>query len=73
MMTNQEEEEFRWAYSLVRTDIPEAQPLQFFDRVATARAAAKELAKQYPELTFGVFARGDQLYMGDPAIHENVH
>jgi hypothetical protein len=72
-MTEQQAEEFAWSYSLVRTDIPNAPPLQLFTRLHEARRAAHQLMEAYPEITFGIFHRGDQLFLGDPAIHEFLH
>jgi hypothetical protein len=72
-MTVEKEEEFRWAYSICRIDLKDSPPLQYFDRMATAKAAMAILEDLYPDIPLGVFVRGDQLYMGHPEIHENVH
>ena len=72
-MTEQEQEQFVWAYQLVRIDIPDAPPIQYFTRLADARRVAAEMRAAYPEIPLQVFHRGDQLWMGDPAIHEQLH
>jgi hypothetical protein len=72
-MTPEQQEEFRWAYSISRVDIPNAAPIQFFDRVSTAKEYLNLLQDTYPGIPFGIFARGDQLYLGYPEIHENIH
>jgi hypothetical protein len=72
-MTPEEQETFEWAYSICRTDQRDALPVQFFQRVAHAKSYLLELEKVYPDIPFGIFARGDRLYLGHPEIHENIH
>ena len=72
-MTEIETEQFVWAYQLVRTDIQDAPPIQYFIRLADARRVAKEMSAAYPEIPLQIFHRGDQLWLGNPAIHELVH
>ena len=66
-------EEFEWPYSVCRTDIAGAPPIQYFMRIADAKEFMNALSNQYPELPLSVFVRGDQAYYGNPAIHENTH
>ena len=73
IMTPEQQEEFRWAYSINRTDMVGAPPIQFFDRVASAKSALLVLQNAYPEISFGIFVRGDQLYLGHPEVHELIH
>ena len=68
-----DEEEFRWAYSIARTDILNAPPIEYFERVVYAKEALKDLQARYPDIPFGIFARGDQLFQGIPEIHEFLH
>lgn len=72
-MTLDQAEEFRWAYSVARVDIPNAPPIQLFDRIDKAKLFLAHVGEAYPEIPFGVFARGDQLYMGHPEFHETTH
>jgi len=69
----QDLEEFRWAYSVARIDLPGAPILQYFDRLCYAKTALVLLEAAYPEIPFQIFVQGDQQYLGDPANHENVH
>lgn len=69
----QDLEEFRWAYSVARTDLPGAPILQYFDRLCYAKSALALLETAYPDIPFQIFVQGDQQYLGDPANHENVH
>ena len=66
-------EDFRWAYSIARTDVPGAPIIQYFDRICYAKEAIELLRAAYPEIPFQIFVQGDQQYLGDPANHENVH
>lgn len=66
-------EDFRWAYSIARTDIQGSPILQYFDRIHHAKAAKLLLEAAYPDIPFQIFVQGDQQYLGDPANHENVH
>jgi hypothetical protein len=67
-----DEDAFRWAYAIMREDGPELIPLQYFDRVQTAKEELEKLREAYPEIPFGIYIQGDQLYVPQSS-HENVH
>lgn len=73
-MTPEEIEAFEWSYCISRCDVIDAPPIQFFSRVIHAKEVLKQLQTEYPDIPFGIFARGDRLYIPmAPEIHEFLH
>lgn len=66
-------EELQWTYCITRMDDPNTTPLQFFDRLHTAKAALLQLEESYPGVPLAIFVRGDQIYYGAPTAEEIVH
>jgi hypothetical protein len=67
-----DEDEFRWAYAIMRSDSLDPVVLQYFDRIQTAQAELEKLKAIYPDIPFGIYVQGDQLYVPNSA-HEKVH
>lgn len=67
-----DDDTFRWAYAIMRGDEPDAIPLQYFDRIQTAKEELKKLQEAYPDIPFSIYVQGDQLYVPQSA-DENVH
>jgi hypothetical protein len=67
-----DQEDFRWAYAIIRDDDVHHTVLQYFDRLHLAKEELKRLKEHYPDIPFGIYIPGDQLYIPESA-HEQVH